>query len=442
MSQQITGRHHARIGSAQAGKARSRASLNMHTLGPGAQVLAEWSDRKLQLPDLEAIRKYRLAQVQRTLQRFDYAGIVLYDPVNIRYATDTTNMQVWIAHNANRYCYVGAEGPVILFDYEGIFHLSEHVDQIDEVRTAIPWLYMAAGPRYREIASRWAAEITDLVQHHSGNNRRLAIDRCNPEGIKALEDAGLSIHNGEEIMELARLVKHPEEIAAMRCAIAACEIALDEMRAALHPGISENRLWSVLHAENIAKGGEWIETRLLASGPRTNPWFQECSSRDIEAGDLVAFDTDLIGAFGICVDISRTWLCGDVAPRPEQRRLYRLAHEQILQNCALLKPGVSFYELTHDTLAYDRNQYNGYTVLFHGVGLADEYPGIYPPEQWESFGHDNVLQEGMVLCVESFVGEIGGREGVKLEEQVLITSAGHEMLSTYPFEEQLLRGKG
>ena len=87
-----------------------------------------------------------------------------------------------------------------------------------------------------------------------------------------------------------------------------------EMQAALRPGISENELWAELHRGNIARGGEWIETRLLSSGPRTNPWFQECSSRTIEAGDLVAFDTDLIGPYGFCADLSRTWYCGMASP--------------------------------------------------------------------------------------------------------------------------------
>ena len=73
----------------------------------------------------------------------------------------------------------------------------------------------------------------------------------------------------------------------------------------------------MLHAENIRRGGEWIETRLLASGPRTNPWFQECGAAVIEAGDIVAFDTDLIGPYGYCADISRTWLAGD--GRPSER---------------------------------------------------------------------------------------------------------------------------
>ena len=182
-------------------------------------------------------------------------------------------------------------------------------------------------------------------------------------------------------MELARVVKNPEEIKAMRCAMAAAETAMGVMHQHLEPGVTEQRLWSHLHAENIARGGEWIETRLLSSGPRTNPWYQECSSRVIEAGDLVAFDTDLIGTYGYCVDISRTWLCGDGDPTPEQREIYDLGLEQIQRNTELLQAGVSFRELTHRSFVPDDQTYRHNTALYHGVGLCDEHPLIVFPDE-------------------------------------------------------------
>ena len=118
-----------------------------------------------------------------------------------------------------------------------------------------------------------------------------------------------------------------------------CDVAVARIREALRPGITENQLWAVLHETNIAHGGEWIECRLLASGPRTNPWFQECGDRLIEAGDLVGFDTDMIGPNGYLADISRTLVCPDRSPTAEQRTLYALAQEQILTNIELLRPG-------------------------------------------------------------------------------------------------------
>jgi Xaa-Pro dipeptidase len=394
--------------------------------------------RVLTALDLDAIRTYRLQRIRAKLIELDYAGIVVTDPINIRYATDSRNMQVWSMRNPMRYCFVATEGPVVLFEFLRCMHLSSDLPLVDELRPAQPWLHLAVGNRMPEFAHKWAAELADLVRRHGGGNARLAVDRCNPEGVWALQGLGIDVRGGEEVMECARAVKCKEEIAAMRCAIAACEEALDVMQGKLEPGITEQRLWSYLHAENIARGGEFIETRLLASGPRTNPWYQECSERIIEAGDLVSFDTDLIGAYGMCVDISRTWLCGDVKPTAEQKELYQTAYEQICYNRGILKAGLSFREVAEKAfpLAPDFLP-NRYTLLYHGAGLADEYPALFYPEDWSAVGYDGVLEPNMVICVESYIGRVGGKEGVKLEEQLLITENGAETLSTCPYDERL-----
>ena len=389
--------------------------------------------------DRSALRSYRLDRVRRELARCDYAAAVLYDPVNIRYATDTSNMQVWTLHNPVRYAFVPAQGPVVLFEFHGCAHLADGFVTVDEVRPAIAWYYFGAGSRVEEMAARWAAEVADLVRDHGGGNRCIAADRLDPLGVAALSSLGVSVHDGQEVMEQARLIKSADEIDAMRASIAACQAGMRAMRDALRPGISENELWSHLHQTNIAHGGEWIETRLLTSGTRTNPWFQECGERVIQAGDIVSFDTDLIGPYGYCADISRTWLCGDGRPTDEQRRLYAMAHEQVHRNVERVRVGMSFKEFTECGVTlpepYVRQRYS---VFAHGVGLCDEYPSILYPEDFEQSGYDGILQENMTICVESYVGEPGGAEGVKLEEQVLLTANGAVPLSTYPFEDDFL----
>lgn len=414
------------------------ASLNQHVIGYGALAEAEWAALGLDAPDLAAMRRYRLRRVRDQLRARDLAGALLYDPLNVRYATDSTDMQVWCAHNAVRYAWVPTEGPVILWDFHNCEHLSRHLDEIAEIRHGTAWFYFGAGPRQEEIARRWAAEIADVVAACGGGNRRIAVDRLNPEGAVALAACGIRTVNGEAVMEHARAVKSAEEIKAMRRAIAACEKAMAVMEAALRPGMTENDLWAILHAENIRRGGEWIETRLLASGPRTNPWFQESSARVIEDGDLVAFDTDLIGPYGYCCDISRTWLAGARRPSNEQRTLFAMAADQIAANTALLAPGAGFRELGEKARSLPADCLpNRYSVLFHGVGLCDEYPAIYYPEDFAASGYDGVLEPGMVVCVESYVGRLGGHEGVKLEEQVLVTESGFELLSAYPLDQRL-----
>jgi len=389
--------------------------------------------------DLEALRAWRLRRLRDELKARDYAGALLYDPINIRYACDARNMQVWCLHNAVRYVFVPAEGPVVLFDFHNCAHLSADNAVIAEVRPATGWFYFAAGDRCAEFAQRWAAEVAELVALHGGGNRRLAIDKCEPLGVAALNALGIELRDGQEVMELARRIKGPEEIACLKTSVAVCGEAMAAMRAALVPGMTENQLWSILNQVNAAEGGEWIETRLLAAGARSNPWFHECGNGVIEAGDLVSFDTDMIGPYGYCADVSRCFLAGDGRPSDEQRRLYRLAAEQIQFNMDLLKPGLGFRELAERAWKLPAScAANRYSVVVHGVGLCDEYPGVVYLQDFQAAGYDGVFEAGMAVCVESYIGEEGGREGVKLEQQVLLTETGVELLSVFPYEEALL----
>jgi Xaa-Pro dipeptidase len=418
--------------------AKRKAQGSFGDLGPGALATGEWATLGLELPNVPAMRAFRLARLREQLAARDYAGILVTDPINTRYATDSTNMQVWCLHNPVRYAFVATDGPVIVFDFHGSAHLSAHLDLVDEVRPGRGWYFFKSGPRVAEHAAAWAAEIADLISAHGRGNRRLAIDNADRHGIAALQALGISVHDGQEVMELARAIKSEDEIKAMRCALATCEMAMRVMQSHLVPGVTEQALWAHLHHDNIARGGEWIETRLLASGPRTNPWFQECGSRAIEAGDLVAFDTDLIGPYGYCADISRTWLCGEGPASEAQRGLYRVAREQIAHNLSQVKAGVSFREFSERAFALpERYRANRYSTVVHGVGLCDEYPAIYYPEDAEESGYDGILEANMTICLESYVGEAGGPDGVKLEEQVLVIDTGAELLSTYPFEDRL-----
>jgi Xaa-Pro dipeptidase len=389
--------------------------------------------------DRARLRRYRLERVRAELRTRDYAGVVLADAINLRYATDTRNMQIWTLRNPARYVFIATDGPVVMFEFAGCHHLAKDIETIDEIRTATGWFYFTSGPRITERAQKWAAELADLVQQHGGGNRRLAIDRINPEGTAAFAALGIELRDGSEIAERARCIKSADEIACMRESIAVCEEGLRQVREALEPGITENELWSVLHQANIALGGEYLETRLLSSGARTNPWFQEASDKRIEAGELVALDTDLIGPHGYFADMSRTFFCGSGAPTGAQRDLYGLAFEQIHRNLELLRPGVGFHELAEKSWPMpDRFVEHRYMSLVHGAGLCGEFPYISYPHDLMTKGYDGELAEGMTVCVESFIGDERGGEGVKLEQLVQITRDGPVTLTTFPFEEKLV----
>ena len=279
------------------GSARHPAPVSV-SVARGSQGIA-LSDCGPQI-DMARMRAYRLTRVREQLARQDCGAAILYDPINIRYATGSRNMTVWVLHNAARYCFVPLEGPVILFDFHNCGHLSDDIETVDEVRHTTSWYFFGAGPRIDEKAGLWAAEIADLLKTHGGGSRRLAMDRCDPPGYAALARLGVEVCDGQGPLELARCIKSADEIACMNIAMAVCEAGMARMREALRAGMTENQLWAILNQTNTEMGGEWIETRLLSSGGRTNPWFRECSDRIIRAGELVGFDTDLIGPFGYC----------------------------------------------------------------------------------------------------------------------------------------------
>jgi Xaa-Pro aminopeptidase len=377
-----------------------------------------------------ALRAYRLARVRHELAARDVAGALLADPLNIRYATGTRNMAVYTLHAPSRYSFVATDGPVVLFELQGSEHISKGIETVDEIRSATPWSYYIAGDRVQEKAALWADEVASLVRTHGGDNTRLAVDRCEPWGAQRLIDQGIQLVDAQEIMEQARAVKSEEEIACLRLSVEISDIAVAAMRATLKPGLTENQFWSILHAVNIANGGEWIECRLLASGERTNPWYQESSDRRIQAGEIVAFDTDMVGPNGYMSDISRTVVCPGKRPQAEQRKLYELAREQILFNIQLLRPGTTFREFSYQSWDVpDQYKTNRYGMIIHGVGLVAEYPAIPFPDAFDDWGYDGVFDENMVVSVESYIGAEGGQQGVKIEEQVLITKGGPEVLS-------------
>ena len=384
--------------------------------------------------ELDKVRLYRLGRFREKMAEHEVSGLLLFNQINTRYATDATNMQIWCSHYETRCAFVALDGPVVLFDYADHPHLAEDLPTIDDYRVLPAFYFFGAGNRGDKFVSEFAAQIADLMQRHGGGNKRLAIDTLSHTGCEALRAYGLQLVEGEQITETARAIKSQEEVELMKVSMDVCEAGIRSMQEILRPGITENALWAKLHETNIRLGGEWIETRLLSSGPRTNPWFRECSMRSIEKGDMISFDTDLIGPYGYCSDISRSWVCG-ASPTAEQLRLYENAREQIEHNISVLKAGKSFREVSEQSWPIPEEFLsNRYTSLIHGVGLADEYPNIKHWNDFEKKGYDGILEAGMTLCVESFIGSEGGREGVKLEEQVLVTETGVERLSSYPFE--------
>lgn len=355
---------------------------------------------------------------------------LINNPLSMRYAVDYWNYPLFLSRIPSTILLIPVEGSIeISGAYSGM------ADVIDESLPLFSMTPFDSGIDGNRDATKFASYVRNYVTEYLQKDARIGVDRMDPSIFQALNAAGLDCCDITTTVERARAIKSREEVILIRHAVKVAELGMASMRSHLEPGITENQLWSLLHKTNIANGGFWTEGNMLVSGDRTNPWLENASAKTIESGELVAFDTDMVGPYSYFADVSRTWVCGGVKPDALQSDIYQRAYDEVYSNLELVRPGVTFREFSEKSFRQpERFHALRYPCVAHGVGMCDEYPKIAYPQDWDRQGYDGVIEEGMVLCIESYVGAERGKEGVKLEEQVLVTSTGYEMLTTYAIE--------
>ncbi|RAZ73015.1 M24 family metallopeptidase [Mesorhizobium atlanticum] len=403
----------------------------------GFVIRDNWSDLRQFRPmpdiDFERLDRYRKGRLRAAMRKADVAMCVLVSPITIRYAVDYNSYPLFQSHIPVTYLFLPLDGPITL--HQGTVG---HRSSADRSRTGRPMSFFEGGNELAEGARLFADDIVGFLSEIGATNRKVAVEYVNPSLTQALLQRGLEVIDAVDIVEGARVIKSEDEIACMRWACAVAEHGIARMQEAMGPGVTEAQLWGILNYTNLANHGGWHEGRMLASGPRINPWLQEATQRVIEPGDLIGFDTDMVGPFGYFCDISRTFYYGKERPTPRQRQLYRYAYDELQTNIKLIRPGVSMRDLQESAWPVPEEfRAQAYSCLIHGVGMCDEYPQVKPSFHGP-VAYDATLEAGMVICVESYIGAVGERDGVKLEEQLLVTFDGYELMSNYAFDERLL----
>src|SRR4051794_10560397 len=317
--------------------------------------------------------EHALRRTRAALRRADLAAALLVDPVNVRYVTGTSTMPVWTLHAIDRYVLVPAEGEPVLWEYASAPADCRSPYPRLETRTATSWSVFGSGEHAGDRAALFAAEVADVLQERGLRGARIGVDRLDAYGFLALQAAGLHLEPAQLAVEQARSVKGPEEIELIRRSVRVCDAAVADLHEVLRPGMTENEAWAVFTGAAFAAGGEYVECRLLSSGPRTNPWFQEATDRRIEPGDLVSFDTDLIGPAGYLADLSRAYLVGATRPSSRQRALYGDAQAFLAEIIGALRTGAAFDEL--------------------GEGLGRRFPARYHAQRYPFIAHSSGLSD-------------------------------------------------
>ena len=396
----------------------------------------DWSDltqhRQPEPVDDERLHRWRLSRLRGQLEKTGAAMCLLVSPVSLRYAVNYRDYPLFQSHMPQTYLFLSMEGPTVI---HGAMWGSSWAD---DTRAGRPISFFDGAERLGEYAEQLADDVVNYLKEIGTDNRRVAVEYINPSITRAFLSRGIELIDGVLISEPARVIKSPDEINCIRWAVAVAEHGIARLKQALRPGVSEVKLWGLLNYTNLANNGDWHEGRMLASGPRINPWLQEASPREVQSGDLVGLDTDMVGPRGYFADVSRTFLCGPARATARQRELYQLAWEEISHNLAVIRPGLSLSEFQKRAyVPAEEFHQHAYPCVIHGVGMSDEYPQVKPAFRGEN-PYDGVIEKDMVICVESYMGAVGEPDGVKLEQQILVTKSGYELLSLSPLEAELM----
>ncbi|MGZ4154299.1 MAG: M24 family metallopeptidase [Actinomycetota bacterium] len=383
--------------------------------------------------DLDALRAGRLARLQAAMRAKDVQACLLFNEPNVRYATGATSMPVYVMSTFARCAVVAQEGDPILFEHANSIHRSR--TRAVDVRPMHAWeFYDDPGAE----AAVWAGETVAALRELGVDPTAvpIAVDRLGTPGLLALADLGVRVRDAGPVTQEARRVKTPEEIALFELNAPLIHVMLTTFEDHLAPGVSERELLGEMARVLIARGGEYLATNTVCSGPNTNPWRAEATDRRVRHGDLVYVDTDSVAIEGCFYCVSRTFAVGE--PTAAQRSTYAAAHEWVTGTKDVIRAGMTCAEVAAVAPPLpERFVPQRYECLVHGIGLEEENPSVcHPPDGQPNA--DTVLEPGTVLVVECYMGEVGGDHGVKLGDQVLVTRDGCRTLVPYPWSASLL----
>jgi Xaa-Pro aminopeptidase len=383
--------------------------------------------------DVEALRLERLARLQAAMRTHDVDVCVLFNEPNVRYATGATAMPVYSMSTFVRCAVVPPEGTPILFEHANSMHRSAL--RAPDVRPMHAWEFYD-DPRAE--AEGWVDETLAAIRELGASGKVVAVDRLGAPAYLALNGRGVEIRDSAPVTQEARRIKTSQELVLLDVNAELVMDMLTAFEAAIAAGISERELLAVVTDVMVRGGGEYLATTTVCSGPNTNPWRAEVTDRRLEDGDLVYVDTDTVGIEGMFFCVSRTFPVGDATPSSEQRDAFRASYDWLQEMEELVRPGLSCGDLA--SLAPpipERFLAQRYECMAHGIGLEEENPSVCHPRDRQS-NADTLIEEDMALVVELYAGEVGSRHGVKLGDQVVVTSDGIRVLCPFPFSTRLL----
>jgi Xaa-Pro dipeptidase len=386
--------------------------------------------------DFRRLHDYRLARTRAALANSSLGALLSFDQHNIRYTTSTV-IGEWARDKLTRYSLLSGNGDPYIWDFgSAARHHKLHAPWLhqDHCRAGLLGMRGAVGADltlFRDAAK----EIKSILVAEGVAKMPLGVDVIEPPMMFALQKEGIEVRDGQQVMLQAREVKNVDELTLLNMAAAMVDGVYQDIAEALKPGVMESQIVALATKRLYEMGSDCVEAINSISGERCSPHPHNFTDRLIRPGDQAFFD--VIQSFtGYRTCYYRTFSVGR-ATSP-QRTAYRKAREWMDKVIELLKPGMSTDKiaaaLPKAQAAGFANEMDAFGLNFcHGLGLGlHERPLI---SRLNSFREPIELKAGMVFAVETYCPASDGISAARIEEEVILTPKGAQIISLYPAEE-------
>lgn len=386
----------------------------------------------------DRLRKERLAKAKRKVKEYGLGALLCYDFDNIRYITGT-HIGEWCRNKMNRFTILPDDADPILYDPATPAKRLTAPWIADRVRPAVGSMRGAIPPEVGNV-EELAKEIKQVLQEYGVEDRPLGVDIMDVPFIRALEKEDVEVVDGQQAMLDARIIKTKDEIELLRIAASMVDAAYEEIARNIKPGTKENDLVAIANQVLYSLGSDLVECVNVVSGPRSQPHPHVFSDRIIRPGELVFLD--LMHSYnGYRTCYYRTFICGKATKAQEEA--YAKAWQWLKASIDAVRPGATTADIARCWPAAQdfglKNEKEAFLLQFgHGIGMSIwEKPVI---SRLFSLDKPFVLQEGMVFALETYCPASDGKGGARIEEEVVVTKDGNEVITKYPIEELISCG--
>jgi Xaa-Pro aminopeptidase len=399
-------------------------------------MAVDWEQRI----DFDRLRRERLQRVKDLLTKSEMGALLCFDMNNVRYLT-ATHIGTWAQDKANRFTLLPQNDEPILWDFgSAARHHQLHCPWLgDRSRPGISMLRGAMTPemgRAEDVANKIYVELEMRGLHREP----VGIDIIEPPVLFALQKMGIEVVDGQALMSEARVIKTQDEIALLNTSAMMVDAAYDELYRTMKPGLSENEAVGLVSKVLYDLGSEYVEAVNAISGERCNPHPHVFSDRVLRPGDPVYYDI-LHSYMGYRTCYYRCFTIGYASHAMVDA--YKRCRDYLDAAIDLVRPGRTTAEIAavwpKATDFGFPNEEAAFALQYgHGIGLAIwEKPVI---SRLVSFDHPCEIKPGMVFALETFWPSTDGWSAARIEEEIVVTPTGHEVITRFPADQLLVAG--